>query len=1335
MAESKDSSLLDAIAYVLKDLPYQAVFGKSMNESRAALYNSDTFKALPDAVKRAVVGLDSSYLPADQDAASPILTAPRELLSAVQAITGLGEPNADMLRRASQREEEANKRANLEPPSNLTELVQQEGPAALIPIGGPLKVVSQAVDAAPKALQPILHVANAILQSGVPGNPARTALGAAGFAGTQIALGDALRSVGDEKYTSPIWGNNSDAVAGESPDAIVWEDAKDIQKPAQPASTFVWQDAKDIAAKPLTTDSNDFVWQDAKELQPIQWQDASELVPPDHTMRNTAIGAALAIGTVLAGKHVLSNWQQSKLLKQPTMMGAAGAVDEQGVSATTAALAKGVDQFKGLQQVAEDVIVNPEMRDTLISRVYTTLSAGAMNSRIKAMYDTAQFPNSTVRMPTPHSAVIQAVTDLKNSNPNDFDLVGRILHSLTSIDQAKRNNIASFPVAQVQADIAVLRANRPELFKLVDAITANNRAVIDYLHERGWLSSRSYANLRNEMPNYSPTAVKSDVDVGDAARHYAPDSVEHFLERSGAPIPFDKAENPLDLLDSYYQSSIRVAELNDIRRRFVDMMQISPKWDKFVRTARPEEKGAIPIWRDGKLSHVFIKDPIVREGLVVMPHTQDKVLNAISSATKFFQNLTTHWNPTFIPRMLQYELGGALLTRHGNLGVGAVDALNIALGQKPLSQAINKLGGFDPSVLLTPVVGLGHQAVYNTLRNTGLALKAGLLKEKPDAFMRLIGKWWSPTEIDDFANKLVDAYMNSVKGQMEIAGGFNAFGYKANELDIGNLSKTIAPRHWTGKVGQYWSGLMNALAHSTRTGIGIVNNARVEQELAKALGSDPRIVGLYPKISQAFARGDIPTATRLQLEAKQLTNTIKQEAMMRMTGQIRQLGGDFALQGSGRGAIGLTAQIDAATSAYARPYIQAMHSLGKAMHREGVHTVLMRVLNMAALGFGAMAVQYATNPAALEAENRKSAAQRAIGPTWYDEQGNVLFQATLSQEYRPAYALLSEVLGQMAGYYNVASQDVSVAQNGLAESLQKIFTDEVSRKDIALGVGAAIDQSFTPPIPWAVPLAARLAGKQMQGPAQSAMTGGSMFTTQSRDRLQSPLDEVGTFETGAQVFQDVLMLAGSATLAGVKAANQQFAMNKDAVDTAEALLTNFSYKYKQFAGTPALFTDVVSAESRYTPWSVYYSGAKQGFTQLNQEFTRVFNPTGTTMQPGPAPATMVNPEYQGTALAYVAGFSRMMSTMVEKHDALLRAKRDEITAIDRDPTYVNNPGLRQKAVNAKSEEYNAIMETAAQYMLRNERALAQQLHAIGYQGNFRFENVDAKQLASLPAPK
>lgn len=95
----------------------------------------------------------------------------------------------------------------------------------------------------------------------------------------------------------------------------------------------------------------------------------------------------------------------------------------------------------------------------------------------------------------------------------------------------------------------------------------------------------------------------------------------------------------------------------------------------------------------------------------------------------------------------------------------------------------------------------------------------------------------------------------------------------------------------------------------------------------------------------------------------------------------------------------------------------------------------------------------------------------------------------------------------------------------------------------------------------------------------------------------------------------------------------------------------------------------------------------------------------------------------------------MMSTMVEKHDALLRAKRDEITAIDRDPTYVNNPGLRQKAVNAKSEEYNAIMETAAQYMLRNERALAQQLHAIGYQGNFRFENVDAKQLASLPAPK
>lgn len=95
----------------------------------------------------------------------------------------------------------------------------------------------------------------------------------------------------------------------------------------------------------------------------------------------------------------------------------------------------------------------------------------------------------------------------------------------------------------------------------------------------------------------------------------------------------------------------------------------------------------------------------------------------------------------------------------------------------------------------------------------------------------------------------------------------------------------------------------------------------------------------------------------------------------------------------------------------------------------------------------------------------------------------------------------------------------------------------------------------------------------------------------------------------------------------------------------------------------------------------------------------------------------------------------MMSTIVEKHDALLRAKRDEITAIDRDPTYVNNPGLRQKAVNAKSEEYNAIMETAAQYMLRNERALAQQLHAIGYQGNFRFENVDAKQLASLPAPK
>jgi len=985
-----------------------------------------------------------------------------------------------------------------------------------------------------------------------------------------------------------------------------------------------------------------------------------------------------------------------------------------------------VDQMAPITSAIKRAL--PQQYDNFVANLKTTMTPGAMSSRLRSALKMGNLPNTHITIPSP----VVWLETMAKMTPIQRAAVNDTLGALNRLDLMLRDGIPFGRVAREQMELRVrLATEDPLVAKMVDEYHEMMRGMRDYIHDGGRWTDETLERIKRTNNNFVPTQL----DFGPQEKKLLDNFFEtaddmftkqeaDFLKKRKGRVGPTEGLPPSQLLEQYIQQVVRSVENNRIRRQFLTGMEGSELFGSIIKRSSPN-KFTTDVFIDGKKVSFQVGDDAIRRALLFNPRL---IIPIANGAKRILVEWTTGvFNIGFVPISAAYEGGSAVMLRREGQGVGLIDKGLKRAGLKPLP--------LDPSIVVSPITGPIQSGYANMMFAMGRNMEVSFRVNGP--VTRLIGE----QNAKRLARIGMRAYENSVANVFEQFGAGNAVFAPSREIEAsatmldkvakGFFRLTSESGFVVGRLRTLWGDYLHFATQ-------LHNGIRMQSLAANVDPSDIQIANVLRNRERAAALERLdPTGFAITKAAVRQAQT----RLTRKTAETRTLGADTSQIGGGS-VTGRSVQAFVSTTPYANVALQVLAEHARAFNRNpGRYAATMSGIIVG--GVALMYNQFRDNPLAQDHYfNTLSATQRAsFLPIYAPNSNRILFSIPMEHVFRPMWSPTVEMFGAVTGMKR------GVAPEQLEEALMRgditsMFSTDLTERevqDLTIGTRTGVLQALPVGVPTVIDMALVAAGKRAS-PARVAtgqdvirdIRAETITSEQTRrtpgDLLPAQLQELLTALTGTGAS---LMLSGANGLMREIAAGG---------DTFDGLGVAFERaKVAQLDRTEplrALFSDLEFRVTTNDANAQLFKAKMEGLELVERMFTfDVRNPGVAGGAPGtrePLPSGILPPDIRGTALEFVlTSAAKIKSDVLQDTQAQLREAFDAVADIRRDPNFSSNPEFLRRTTNQISVQIKGLFLGGVGLIQREEQEINARLQELGYGDVFRFDRFDAEVADTL----
>lgn len=1280
---------------------------------------ADTMSSLPGWIRNLHVGFDPRRVAGDAMTIPALPSTVAQLIGADEAAQALTNPTIQgWLDQGLSLRDEAMRFHNVSDPITVTpegeidvdisRLLLQEGPMAVMPLGGPVRWFGTGTNLT-RASNAAAEIA---LNLAIPGAQGRYGPAAAISLGATTGLPGALAAVTDGEVTSnidapyvtPAWISGQVAQVGDTVDAIPLSDVEEsitlvplsaleqemgIEYPMTPDQAFINEQQLDIQGlRPAEDGLNEIIIPDDNDLSAEILTGAAALA--------IIGGAAAGVRASRAAAAAATRRQASELAGGQTPAPVSGISPGQDVNETIRGPVTGLGDVIETQLIDRNVPLFNAVRDATTTtdpdyqlfraQVSTTATPQAMASRIRDAAITGQMPNSQLRT-VPLANHLEALSRLSPQQQASYD---DVLTAMTRMDDMIRDRVnvwGSGPnaqtFAQLDARVQALRTGDPQVFTMVQEAQQMYRDLADYMLEAGAISADQRARWAANNSNYVPQRLDFADERGLLSQLSELDpairsEANFFRPRGevGETIEPGDVGSIMRAHEVYFSTALRVTENNRLRRNFVDLVSQGLRdadGAPVVSRARQSGRDTITIRRGGRREYWRITDPGIRSALSFRPNAVASLLNG---ARRLAQEMSTGvLRPDFIPVSISYEVLSSIPMIRNGRGLGPVDqVLNTITGGRV------RLNSADLSVFASPVTGTAEQAMATFYRSASQRLDMSLRFN--GQLMQMLGN----RNVAAIRDVMAQAYEMSTTRLYERFGGGNAvFLENAIQDRLPDVLMDIAPQfvrqQSTNTLQQAQTSRFVRMYMGTLTALH--NSVRVQS----AAASIPRRIAVSNM--RLFSR-DIPV-----IQFQPIANMDELTRIMadtrNLTGDVSQIGGDASTM------VGRRYQQFLSQSMYANHFVQVTAQHARMM-REHPIRYSTTIAGMTTAGFAYVMSQINDNPVAEDFYwRRMTAEQRARMIPTFDDSGDLVNMIMIPAELRLIWSPFVEGMGSALGYHvPIANEDFSPIRRAVTQALDaglQTAQSDVLPNPIGPGIGATIGAMGVEPPDIGFGRYSAMDPRPPMGLVEQEDT-----RTELQDRAEIIINE---------------LLAGSSSMV-IDSAEALV----NSLDAGQSVTSAFDNSARAFFGPVRQPARTMFNQSLYGV-DLRMSLADSTFDSLQPRlrnidtivnaFNREVRAPGQGTLSGGSPNVFHTRDSRDTEIGIIGsvtvGLQSWLTSRYRTPYADLRRRREMLL---RNPAF-SDPGLRNVELNNITEEMRILNEQALRMMISTEGVISEQL--------------------------
>lgn len=1022
------------------------------------------------------------------------------------------------------------------------------------------------------------------------------------------------------------------------------------------------------------------------------------------------ISAGLAAAAMFGGATAVR-----RLLKKHRSTELTGSEEVQNYSSASA---RGKSQFTNRTAAMEDAVKRakegtpeePEI-DVFTADAMTTMSGTGINSKNAWLLSKGKFANSNVKLPEKPADWADAAGRLE---PNELDLLDDALTARDKLDSPtyQREGWGGKTPAELKSFVTAAQYN-PKVTRLMNSHKEVYKTSLRYLEEQGIISPAKASEWDKRFEHYVPNVANLHQDSrilqrllgiteGEAEAMFVT-TPQHLRKRQGGQLTAENHARPSQMLEHYLSSMQRFAQVNRVRRNFIDGVidGADNKKDGFIKkmpeNAKATHGNVLTVHRNGVRERYEIKDPTLFAELQYNPLVQAHP--AVRWLRAAMQSLTTGpLQPFFVPFSMAYEVQGAILTNKPGRNLGVLDEILMKTGIRekgmpimdPTVLGINAITGATRGITADVLKGVSN-AAHRSLASNGTL--ANIARHLPDGENRLKA----------MAVKLEDYYDNSIRGIVDRYGGMRAVMEDLEDFDT---------------LRSQFPALTNRFRES-------LDGTGMPTRTVRAMGH------MYMSLLHNMHNG-----VRLQMAASNIKKGMSDDEIMKAVADAQAISGN--VQRSGRNEFYRKLQGGS-------PYMNVAMQVG-ATHLNAMkkHKLLYakRFTGMAVAG-SALVYSQMDDPLNARAYWADWTANDRAQKIPIFHKGEVVLEIPIEHMVQAPWSMITETLGTLLGMKAHYSPD-TLNYNLVPQSME--FSD-MAAKVIAnldnwgdsdnydMWHGATGSVARAAPVPAYLPLeaAANLAGQRVD---IGRMSTGDLLTDIPTERLSVDGDGRSIHGMNAiveEIMMTVMGTAGQALAGAYEGAMAEFNLGSDDPSkAADNAINRIEGVYKD----RSMIRDT-NLSKRVSGKSYEVQIGKEKFdaiATLQKRWTKQIGGlgrSGRTVRSRSQNGMMFEGNIEGTALGWVVARSNSLQKQIREHMTLIGEQRGLIDVAHGNPEIAGDAELLRNVEN--NAQHRIRLESIR--MLNMIRIFEEDTGRILGIPNFEVDDFDADELKQLPAPR
>ena len=826
---------------------------------------------------------------------------------------------------------------------------------------------------------------------------------------TQVPIAEGLTEAVDAHAHIPDYKSIREQVTGQ--DDEKYQQAKAIRE--SDLSQFVPQELQPDFQAAIEANDGETIDEILSIADQEQSRAAAQLYKGDDPIWSNPIlvGGAIA-ATGLGAFGIVSTLRNMTKAKLSAKAGLSGVDYQDQYSTVGTKLAQGnLQADQSIRAAGKDVYKNKDY-DNFLAKL-DSVTAPSMNTKTQHALKIGELPNSKITI-KPTGAILDAfATEL---NPTEQKMVGDALLARNALDDLKNSGVQSAfndKTPEELQQIASLVENDPKLNKYADLVKEQYRNQLDFMLERGLIDEKTHANLVTSRPNYvhmsRTTTVDDNLNMlwtrGANGRPQSPTELgmpQRSTEEWGG-VQVGAAADPVRELSGEWSRIIRTAEINDVKRQFLEDAAGNAELKKYVKQIPIGEKpkdmeGIHEVKVNGQSVYYKVTDKALYDALNFMPYvSKGAFINTLSLPKKMAEFFTTGPGaPAFALTSSLYDTLTGIAIRPKGYDLGLINEfINKTIPNLPmeLKEGISR---FDPTVWASGPIGAVRLAYDSTIESLANDLTIRLTKDN-DWLVNALGV----SNTAALRDRLAAAYDASVKSLMDKTGATTTnFFSSSDPASTARGMVDVAPKFYSATQQRaYEEALQGGAGFVT----GLLRGSQNGFERARASSIARAYVGTVRLLHEGF---------RYQAFATNMPKVIGDaEATTMLASQTRRLAGDIGQTGAGE-------LYQSATSSlmYMNVGVQTLAEAGRAVKKDPTQVAL----NLSVALGSMIALQYgwaASDPANVQAlkdatDDENTRMVRTFGGLTLN------VPPELRLVWGPLTAVLNEITGINSGQFN-----------------------------------------------------------------------------------------------------------------------------------------------------------------------------------------------------------------------------------------------------------------------------------------------------------------------------